>query len=108
MAAFQTKNDAPRAEAVVGRLSVRGDIKPSFGLSLTAAGPTVLVDRVIPGSPAEAAGVRAGDVLRGVNGETPADLADAMQKLAAVPFGSEAELAVLRGPAAETLTVRAE
>ena len=97
--------DPDRKETVVRRLVVRGDVKPSFGVALDAAGPTVLVEQVLPGGAAEAAGLEAGDVVRSIRGETPADLADAMAKLAAAELGVPTEFVVLRGPQTLTLPV---
>ena len=48
----------------------------------------LVIARVVPGSPAERAGVRAGDVVVGVDGERPADLADFYRMISALgPVG---------------------
>jgi S1-C subfamily serine protease len=39
------------------------------------------VSKVTPGAPAEKAGLRRGDVIVGVNGETPKDLPDLYRKI---------------------------
>ena len=64
---------------------------------------TMRVDQVMAGSPAEAAGIRAGDVLLTLAGEAPTDIAN----LAATIAGRDGptEIRVLRGEDVVTVTV---
>src|SRR3954464_9871208 len=62
-----------------GRSSKAG--RPWLGLSTNEVDGELVVTRVVPGSPAERAGVQAGDVISGVDGERPADLADFYRKV---------------------------
>ena len=62
-----------------GRSSKAG--RPWLGLTTNEVDGELVIARVIPGSPAEQAGVRAGDVVVGVDGERPTDLADFYRKV---------------------------
>jgi S1-C subfamily serine protease len=50
-------------------------------LSTSEVGGRLVVSRVAPGAPAQKAGVRQGDVIVGVAGETPKDLPDFYRKV---------------------------
>lgn len=65
----------------------------------------VVVDDVLPGSPAERAGMRAGDVIIRYRGEEVTDLDEFRFRVARTAPGTEAEVVVLRGDEEVTLTV---
>jgi carboxyl-terminal processing protease len=81
-----------------------------LGVELKAAADGLLVVNVIPGSPAERSGLRAGDHLVGIGGRSIAGLGvDEAAQLLQGPEGSLVTLAILRGPApARAVTVRRE
>jgi carboxyl-terminal processing protease len=81
-----------------------------LGVELKAASDGLLVVHVIPGSPAERSGIRAGDHLVGVGGRPIGGMGvdQAAQLLQGAP-GSLVTLAVLRAPSpARAITVRRE
>jgi S1-C subfamily serine protease len=62
-----------------GRVS--GPAKPWIGVTTNEARGRLSVAQVTPGGPADKAGLRQGDVITGVAGETPAGLADFYRKI---------------------------
>src|SRR5437762_11440887 len=68
-------------------------------------GEGILVRNVNPGSAAEKAGVKAGDVITSINGERLRSLGDLRQKVSAQNDDKPAKLGVLRNKNNLTLTV---
>lgn len=81
-----------------------------LGVELKSAPDGLLVVHVIPASPAERSGIRAGDRLIGIGGRSIGGLSvDEAAHLLQGPEGSLVTLAVARGPgAARAVTVRRE
>jgi carboxyl-terminal processing protease len=81
-----------------------------LGVELKSAADGLLVVHVIKGSPAERAGIRAGDHLVGVGGRSIGGMnVDEAAQLLQGPEGSLVTLAILRAPApARAVTVRRE
>jgi carboxyl-terminal processing protease len=81
-----------------------------LGVELKAAPDGLLVVHVIPGSPAERSGLRAGDHIVGIGGRSLGGMhVDESAQLLQGPAGSLVTLAVLRAPApARAVTVRRE
>jgi serine protease Do len=77
----------------------------SFGLPKTQG---ALVSKVEPGSPAEKAGLKAGDVILGVNGQELTQLSDLPARIAAAKPGSTVQLQVWRERAKKDMTVGVE
>ena len=86
---------------IVTQLPKDEAVRPGGGAN--ASRGTMRVDQVMAGSPAEAAGIRAGDVLLTLAGETPTDIPN----LAAMIAGRDGptEIRVLRGEDEVTVTV---
>ena len=68
----------------------------------------VVVARVEPGSAAERAGLRAGDIVTAVDGVPVRSAADFRNRVGLAETGSELEIAYLRGGQRRTATVRVE
>jgi carboxyl-terminal processing protease len=81
-----------------------------LGVELKSASDGLLVVHVIPASPAERAGIRAGDHLVGVGGRSIGGMSvEEAAQLLQGPEGSLVTLAILRAPApARAVTVRRE
>jgi Do/DeqQ family serine protease len=79
------------------------DLAPSFGVK---EGEGVLVADVMPGSPAEAGGLKSGDVILEVEGQKTAEVPDLQKVVADTEPGKEARVTVLRDGRRETLSVK--
>jgi serine protease Do len=82
---------------------VSGQLGSYFG---APGGEGILVRDVNPGSAAEKAGVKAGDVITSLNGERIHGLAELRSKLSAAGEGKTVKLGVLRNKSALTLDVQ--
>jgi S1-C subfamily serine protease len=79
-----------------GRVSGAG--RPWLGVAADDVRGRLMVERVTPGGPAERAGLRKGDEILGVAGETPRSLADFYRKVWATgPAGASVPLDVSQG-----------
>jgi serine protease Do len=82
---------------------VSADIADSLGIK-EASG--ALVSKAQNDSPAAAAGVKTGDVITSVNGESVADPRELARKIALLGPKSNAELGILRDGAKQTISVK--
>ena len=80
-------------------LGIAGGDRPLPAAERSADGPAACVEvsEVTPGSPAEAAGLRAGDLIVGLDGQPVGGVRDLQRLLRADRIGVEASLDVLRG-----------
>ena len=103
-----TSGDEPQAVAPSGGppsgRRVRFGTVPDFAFP----GPGVKVEQVAAGSPAEAAGFQAGDVLIRINEDEVTDLRGYSQILRTLEPGQQVEATVLREGEEVTLTVTVE
>ena len=67
-----------------------------------------LVHRVVPGGPADRAGLRRNDIIVGINGETVVRAEDTEEQLEKCRPGVSAEVNVVRGEAGKRLTIAVE
>ena len=81
---------------------IGGQLSSFFG---APDGEGILVRSVNSGSPAEKAGLKAGDVITSFNGERVRSLGDLQQKLAAQTESTTAKIGVLRNKSEVTLSV---
>jgi serine protease Do len=82
---------------------VSEDIADSLGIKAASG---ALVSKAQPDSPAAAAGVKTGDVITTVNGESVADPKELARKIALLGPKATAELGVIRNGAAQTISVK--
>jgi len=91
-----------------GRLGIEmGDLTPALAKKLgvtTLDG--ALISAVQPGSPAEKAGLREGDVVTGLNGRPIRHAAELRARLGLTAIGEEVEMRVNRGGTTRTLRTR--
>jgi S1-C subfamily serine protease len=79
---------------------------PWLGMNTNEVGGRLVVARVTPGAPAEKAGLRKGDVILGVNGETAKDLPDFYRKIwSQGPAGADIPLDVLQNHQRRSLQI---
>jgi serine protease Do len=81
---------------------VTGDIADSLGMK-NARG--ALVAEPQSGSPAQKAGIKAGDVIVSVNGEAVADSRNLARRISAMAPGTSVKLGIIRGGKEDTLTL---
>jgi S1-C subfamily serine protease len=87
-------------------LGIEGsDLAPDKAKALGVAGGAV-VSKVAPDGPAQMAGLRAGDIVVGLDGRVVASMANLIMAVHARPPMTQVELAVLRGGDTETFTAR--
>jgi serine protease Do len=82
---------------------VSADIADSLGVK-DASG--ALVSKAQNDSPAAAAGVKSGDIITSVNGESVADPKDLARKIALLGPNKDAELGIIRDGAKQTISVK--
>ena len=98
----QLKDNGKVARGWLGVESMTQDIADSLGLK-DAKG--AIVGKVVKDSPAAAAGLKDGDVVASVNGESVADWHDFAQKIAALGPKKDAELTIIRNGSPQTVKV---
>jgi len=96
-----TEGKVTRGWLGVAVQDITPDLAEAFGVK-----EGVLVTRVIPGSPAEKAGLKAGDVIIAVNGEKVSNFRDLQFKIIKLKPGTEATVTVLRKGEKKTLKVK--
>ena len=91
-----------RAELGVMIQPVTKELAESFGLK-EAKG--ALISQVLPGSPAERAGLRQGDIIIEFNGKKVAEFHDLPKMVNIQPVGSKAKVKIIRDGDTETINV---
>jgi Do/DeqQ family serine protease len=91
-----------------GRLGIEMvDLTPELAkkLGVTSLDGAAIAN-VQPGSPAEKAGLRQGDVITAMNGRTVRSAAELRARLGLTPFGDRAELRIIRGGSTRTINTQ--
>ncbi len=86
----------------VGIQPLTVELAKSFGLS----GEGVLVNQVMPKSPAEAAGIKVGDVILEIAGKSVKDSRELQRVIADAEVGKPVELKILREKAQHSISVK--
>jgi len=86
-----TEGKVTRGWLGVAIQEITPDLAEAFGVK-----EGVVVTRVIPGSPAEKAGIKPGDIIVAVNGEKVSNFRDLQLKIIKLKPGTEATITVLR------------
>ncbi|MBK5970431.1 MULTISPECIES: Do family serine endopeptidase [Thiorhodovibrio] len=102
VAELRAKGHVDRGWLGVQIQPVTDEVASSLGLP---DGNGVLVTEVLPDGPAAAAGLRDGDVILRVSGETMADYRDLTRLIANLDAGSQAQIELMRGGQQLTLPV---
>ena len=96
------KGKVTRGWLGVGVQPLTPELAKSFGVS----GEGVLVNQVMPKSPAEAAGLKVGDLILSVDGKAIKDPRELQRVIADIDIGKSIEVQILREK--ETRTIRAQ
>jgi len=102
MADLVKKGKVTRGWLGVGVQPLTPELAKSFGVS----GEGVLVNQVMPKSPAEAAGLKVGDLILSVDGKTIKDPRELQRIIADVDIGKSVELNILREKEKRVLKVQ--
>ncbi len=107
------------AKALLPQLEAKGEVTRGYlGVNIQAITPELaksldlkdkkgaLVADVTKGSPAEAAGIKRGDVIVGFDGKDIAEVHNLAPLVAATPVGKEVPVTILRNGAEQTLRVK--
>lgn len=91
-----------------GRLGIEMvDLTPELAKKLgTTSLDGAAIANVQPGSPAEKAGLRQGDVITAMNGRTVRSAAELRARLGLTPVGDRAELRIMRGGSTRTINTQ--
>ncbi|HEV2984628.1 MAG TPA: DegQ family serine endoprotease [Vicinamibacterales bacterium] len=100
---IRTKGKVTRAQLGVTVQQVTSDIAQNLGLKHTGG---AIVSSVAPGSAAERAGVKQGDVIEAFNGQQVHDFNTLRNRVAAAGPGSTADLTIVRDGVEKHLSVK--
>src|SRR5262245_4287117 len=102
---LRTKGKVTRSQLGVTVQQVTSDIAQNLGLKHAGG---AIVSSVTPGSAADKAGVKQGDVIESFNGQSVQDFNSLRNRVAATAPGTTADLAIVRDGAEKHLSVKLE
>ena len=105
LASILKEGRAVRAWLGASGKSITADLAKSLSLPRPSG---VVVDRVIPGSPAARGGLAVGDIVRNVNGHEVNDVEELRYLFATMAVGGKATLETSRGGASRTVSISLE
>lgn len=103
MGELRTGGRVRRAQLGVMVQPVTADMAESLGIAKSGG---VIVSSVAPGSAADHAGVKRGDIIKSFNGQEVQDMNSLRNRVADMPPGSTATIVVLRDRSERTLTAK--
>ncbi len=83
-----------------------GQLNSATAYRLLGERSGVFIDSVLPGSPAEEAGLREGDIILDIDGEEVTTIVEVQQAVIRREFDEPVEVTVLRRGRERTITVR--
>lgn len=89
----------------VGLLDLTPELRTYFGVPEDAG---VLVSKVAPGSPAEKAGIKVGDILTGLDGKPAASSVDVRRRIRGADEGTQTNVEIWRKGKVQTVTATLE
>jgi predicted metalloprotease with PDZ domain len=89
----------------VGLLDLTPELRAHFGVPEDAG---VLISKVAPGSPAEKAGIKVGDILTGLDGKPAASSFDVRHRVRAAEEGAQSTVEIWRSGKVQTVTATLE
>lgn len=101
---LKTKGKVERGYIGISVDDLRPDLAKSLKLDESLSAP--IITHVIPGQPAEKAGLQAYDVIREVNGKTVHNSNELVANITAIPVGETAKLKVLRSGKEKDISVK--
>lgn len=102
MAQLAANGSVSRGRIGVSIQNMSPELAKNLGISQSSG---ALIGTVEKGTPAEAAGLRAGDVVTGINGSPIIGASELRNRVGLSPVGTKMELTVLRGNDTEKLSI---
>ena len=103
VAQLKDNGEVTRGWLGVNIQDLKGDLAEYYGAKNSEG---VLVTEVVPGNPAEKAGIRAKDVITAVDGERVRNSRELTAKAATLPVGETTQITVLRDGREKTIDVK--
>ncbi|MCK7506255.1 MAG: S1C family serine protease [Desulfobacterales bacterium] len=103
VAQLKENGEVTRGWLGVNIQDLKGELAEYYGAK---GGEGVLVTEVVPGNPAEKAGIKAKDIITAVNGEKVKSSRELTAKAATLPVGETTKITVVRDGQEKTLDVK--